>query len=129
MPDLTTLLHFLVQILTLWLCALTLGLAAQKTGLPAMAGEITAGLLLGPSCLGFFLPGLFEALFQAAAAAAELRQYSVKFALLCFLFYAGLETGLHSLKNVSRPAIVVGAAGMAVPFAAGLFAVFAAPAW
>jgi len=129
MPDLTTLLHFLVQILTLWLCALALGLAAQKTGLPAMTGEIAAGLLLGPSCLGFFSPGLFEALFQAGTAASDLRQYSVKFALLCFLFYAGLETGLHSLKNASRPAIAVSAAGMAVPFAAGLLAVFAAPAW
>ena len=129
MSDHATMLHFVIQILTLWLSARAAGFAAQKAGLPAMAAEIAAGLLLGPSCFGFFSPDLFYSLFLVNASAVDLRQTAVKFALLCFLFYAGLETGLHSLKNASRPTAAISVFGMAAPFAAGVLVVFAAPGW
>jgi len=129
MLDLTTLLQLSLQIFILWMGARTLGFAAQKIGIPAMAGEIAAGLLLGPTCLGHLAPSLFAELFTAREAAVHLRQDIVKGALLAFLFYAGLETGLFSLKNTSRSVFVISGLGMVVPFAAGVFTVWIAPFW
>src|SRR3954470_20277724 len=52
---------------------------------PRVIGEILAGLLIGPSVLGHFLPGAFAHLFQPNAAAAP------KFvAVIAFLYNLGL---------------------------------------
>lgn len=129
MVDVSIAANSILQVLAIWLLARIAGAAAQKAGLPAMAGEISAGLLLGPSCLGFFLPDLFNSLFFSKAVSVDFRQNAVRFALLCFLFYAGLEMGLHSLKKATRAVIGVSVLGMAAPFAAGVLAVMTAPGW
>lgn len=52
--DATTL---LLQLGILLAAAFLLGRLAERIGLPATTGELTAGLLLGPSVLGAFAPG------------------------------------------------------------------------
>jgi K+:H+ antiporter len=49
---------FLLQVAVLLSMALALGAASRRLGLPAVVGELTAGVLLGPSVLGHLAPGL-----------------------------------------------------------------------
>lgn len=57
------LLALTVVLAACWLC----GALAGRAGLPRVAGEITGGLLLGPSALGALAPGLAEMVFPPAA--------------------------------------------------------------
>ena len=53
------LLILLVQIGTLLMVALLLGMLMRRFGLPALIGELLAGILFGPTILGHLSPGLF----------------------------------------------------------------------
>ena len=55
----------LLQIITIILVARILGLFCKKIGQPSVIGEIIAGILLGPSFAGTFLPGFSTFLFPA----------------------------------------------------------------
>jgi len=73
---------------------------------PAIVGEILAGVLVGPSLLGFVEPDEALELF------AEL-------GVVFLLFWVGLETKVSDLREVGGTAIRVGVMGVIVPFAAG----------
>jgi Kef-type K+ transport system membrane component KefB len=53
----------ILQFGLLLLVARALGEVAVRFGLPSVVGELTAGLVLGPSLLGAVAPGVFESLF------------------------------------------------------------------
>ena len=54
---------FLAQLIVLMVVGRLLGEAMQRIGQPSVMGMLLAGILLGPSALGFFLPDLQHALF------------------------------------------------------------------
>ena len=60
MPRLSILLAQIVVILVL---ARVVGWLFSRIRQPKVIGEMAAGLLLGPSCLGWIAPGLSAALF------------------------------------------------------------------
>ena len=43
------------------------GIGFRKIGQPAVMGEVLGGIILGPSCLGFFFPQFTEMFFQPHA--------------------------------------------------------------
>ena len=43
---------------------------AKRIGLPAVVGEMTGGIALGPTVLGHYFPGAFAAIFPPNAAAS-----------------------------------------------------------
>ena len=63
----TVLVLVLVQLIVIILAARAAGSVAAAIGQPRSVGEIAAGLLLGPSFLGHFSPGLSAALFAPEA--------------------------------------------------------------
>ena len=65
------------------------GRAFRSLGQPQVAGEIVAGLLLGPSALGVVAPGVFTALFPASSL-TMLGSVS-QIGLVLFMFLVGLE--------------------------------------
>ncbi|MGH2906808.1 MAG: cation:proton antiporter [Solirubrobacterales bacterium] len=73
---------------------------------PVVAGEIIAGLIVGPSVLGLVHIDDVVAVF------AEL-------GVIFVLFWVGLETKLGDLRTVGRSATSVGVLGVVVPVAAG----------
>lgn len=73
---------------------------------PVVAGEILAGLIVGPSVLG-----LVE-LDNVTDVFAEL-------GVIFVLFWVGLETKLGDLKSVGRSATTVGVLGVVIPVVAG----------
>jgi Na+:H+ antiporter len=89
-----------------------LGEIFARLHLPALAGEIVAGALVGPSMLGWIAPN------EVLKALSDL-------GVLFLLFSIGLEVKVADLLRVSAVAAGVAALGELVPFAAG-WAVFTA---
>ena len=67
---------------------------------PRAVGEIVAGLLLGPSFLGYLWPDLSGAIFAADAAAPMLILSQIGLILLMFQIGSDFEFGhLRDLRN------------------------------
>ena len=94
-----------------------LGEGAERLGLPAVLGELVAGLLLGPSLLGV-VPA-------AGQPGAEMITVLAELGVILLLFEVGLETDLREMARVGPAALAVAAVGVTVPFALG----FAYWAW
>lgn len=82
------------------------GLLAAKLKAPQVVGEIIAGLLIGPSVLGFvgqseFIAGLAE------------------IGVVLLMFFAGLETNLKDLAKTGWKALLIACAGVGVPLFGG----------
>lgn len=123
------LLPVLVQLIVIIAAARFLGALARRVGQPAVVGEIVAGLLLGPSLLGWLAPDLFNALFRphlegvdqplADAVIAKIFTVISQIGLIFLLFLVGLEfEGKHVRAN-GRAAVLISIAGIVVPFGLG----------
>jgi Kef-type K+ transport system membrane component KefB len=91
------------------------GYAAARVGLPMVVGEITVGLLLGPTALNL----LHLPLFTHAEATGEAVHLLAELGVLLLMFLAGLETDLDAMKKVGGPALAVAIGGVLLPFAGG----------
>lgn len=79
---------------------------AVRMQIPPVIGELLAGVLLGPSLLGWIEPG------QAIRLMAEI-------GIILLLFGVGLETDFRRLMHSGKQAMVVATAGFFVPLLAG----------
>lgn len=75
---------------------------------PAVVGEILAGIVVGPSLLGWVAPS------EVTAILAEV-------GVIFLLFTVGLETKPQAIFRVGRRAVMVGVFGVVLPFVAGYF--------
>jgi Kef-type K+ transport system membrane component KefB/nucleotide-binding universal stress UspA family protein len=93
--------------------------AAKRVGLPAVVGELGAGIVLGPTVFGHYAPALFAAMFPHETAQFNLLEVVGTLGMVMLLLLTGLETDLRLLKNLGRAALIASATGMALPFATG----------
>lgn len=84
--------------------------AAERLKLPAVLGEILAGVVIGPS--GFDLIHLTDARGVSLAVFAEI-------GVLLLLLQVGMEMDLAELGKVGKASMLVAVVGVAAPFAAG----------
>ena len=84
---------------------------------PAVVAEMVAGLLVGPSCLGWIMPRWSAALFPAASLDA-LNALS-QIGLVIFMFVVGSRIGSHAV-TLRRQAAVLSAVSIVVPFSLGM---------
>jgi Kef-type K+ transport system membrane component KefB len=115
--------RLLVQLLVILLATRGLGALARRVGQPAVIGEIAAGLLLGPSLLGWLAPAASGALFPDASLSI-LRLLS-QVGVLLFMFVVGVELEPSRLRGHAGVAIAVSNAGIVVPFILGVTLAFA----
>ena len=96
---------------------------------PAVLGELVAGIVIGPFALGgisfFGLEPMFQELTgsgeSAGAIPVSLELFSVsQIAAVVLLFAAGLETDLKQFLRFAGPASLVAVGGVVLPFAFGL---------
>jgi Kef-type K+ transport system membrane component KefB/nucleotide-binding universal stress UspA family protein len=92
---------------------------SRRCGLPTVVGELAAGIALGPTIFGHYLPGAFDFLFPAAAQQFHLLEVVGTLGMVFLLLLTGLETDVRLLRNVGRAALVASAAGMVLPFIMG----------
>lgn len=122
--DITALLLALGVLLAL---ARLLGELARTLGQPAVVGEILAGVVLGPTVLGAVSPAAEAALFPTHGGLGPVLDGIAVVSIVLFLLVAGMEVDLFRVLRLGRVAVAVSAGGLAVPFALGFAAVFAAP--
>jgi Kef-type K+ transport system membrane component KefB len=110
--DITTILLELALIMVL---ARAAGWLFTKIGLPAVVGEICAGILLGPSLLGVeFSQQLFP---------TDTRPFLTLLAqigLILFMFVVGLELDVSLIRGRGKVAVSVSLASILLPFSSGL---------
>src|SRR5258708_39410862 len=98
--------QLLLFLFVIFVTAKMLGEIFERLNLPAVPGEILAGVALGPYALGWIPPS--DTLRSVAQIGA-----------IFVLFSAGLETSPRELILVSRKALLVSVAGVVVPFVLG----------
>ncbi len=82
------------------------GLAARKLKAPQVAGEIIAGLIIGPTILNIVSESDF---FSQMA----------EIGVILLMFSAGLETNIDNLKKSGIKATILACAGVGIPLAFG----------
>lgn len=87
------------------------GMVSRKFKAPQVAGQIIAGLLIGPACLGLIEPSDF--ILKTA-----------EVGVILVMFSAGLETDLKDLIKTGPKALAIACAGVFVPFVFGALLYF-----
>jgi Kef-type K+ transport system membrane component KefB len=120
-----------VQLILIVLLARLCGMVAKRAGQPAVVGEMIAGILLGPSLLGWLWPGFFQFVFSASSL-GTLRLLS-QVGVCLFMFVVGMELDVNLLRNQARTAVLVSQVSILLPYLLGaatalfLFPSMAAP--
>lgn len=90
----------------------------KKLGQPGVCGEMSAGLILGPSLFGKLFPDMFHRIFDPSVSLVFTMFAQVGLVLLLFLL--GMEFEFDYLRMHGRRALAVAMSAMAVPFGLGL---------
>ncbi|WP_118973434.1 cation:proton antiporter [Taibaiella koreensis] len=108
----------LLQITTILVAGRLMGYICRRLKQPAVIGEMIAGILLGTSFLGHYLPGVSHFLFppQSLGTLNLLSQVG----LVLFMFIVGLELDLGLLKGKTNTAVVISHASIVAPFTLGV---------
>ncbi|MCH1978171.1 cation:proton antiporter [Lawsonibacter sp. OA9] len=95
------------------------GILARKLKAPQVVGEIVAGLLIGPSLLGWVQQ-------------TDFLMVMAEVGVVLLMFSAGLETNLKELMKTGPIALVIACAGVFIPLGAGTIlymAMYGAAPW
>lgn len=107
----------LIQIVVILLLSRLIAFLMSKIGQPMVIGEIIAGIVLGPSVLAYFLPGVSQFIFQPAS--LPNLNFLSQVGLILFMFIIGLELDIRLLKHKAHTAVVVSHASIIIPFTMG----------
>jgi Kef-type K+ transport system membrane component KefB len=111
------LLLLIAQVAAVVIAARLVGRLFRLIRQPQVMGEMVAGILLGPSFLGWVAPGVSAALFppDSLGFLASLSQIG----LLVFMFLVGLELNPRLLRGKSHTAVVTSHVSIVAPFFLG----------
>ncbi|MBS1598021.1 MAG: cation:proton antiporter [Bacteroidetes bacterium] len=108
----------LLQIIVIILCTRFFGFIFKKIGQPAVIGEIVAGIVLGPSLLGLFFPGISNFIFPADS--LNNLQFLSQVGLILFMFVIGLEVDIRVIRKQAFDAVIISHASIIIPYALGM---------
>lgn len=94
------------------------GTLAERVGQPRVVGEMVAGVMLGPSVLGMFLPGVQTALFGPDVKGVLYVLSTIGLTFFMFLVGSSVDHGHIGKRNVRRAAAIA-AGGIVPPLALG----------
>src|SRR5215207_5873007 len=107
----------LIQICVILATARAVGWLIGKVYQPRVVGEMVAGILLGPSLLGWVAPELSAYIFPPESLAPL--HWLSQIGLLLFMFMVGLEIDTRTLRGMGRTAVAISHTSIVVPFALG----------
>ena len=82
---------------------------AERARIPAVLGEIAAGILIGPSALGL-------------VGSTDATKILAEFGVIILLATVGMETDLNELRRVGRASMIVAVIGVVAPMSTGILA-------
>ena len=98
--------EFFLLLAIILLGARLLSEAAARLGIPSVIGELAAGLILGPSLLGW-------------VSANETLEILAEIGIILLLFEVGMDTDVYRLAKAGAKPVVVAVAGFGLPFVFG----------
>ena len=112
----------LLQIIVILLFCRFLGWLFMKIGQPTVIGEILAGIILGPSILGYWFPNISEFLFPLHS----LDNISLlsQFGLILFMFVIGMELDITEVRKKLKQTILISHISTIVPFFFGMLTAY-----
>lgn len=117
--------YILLQLMVILLVVQVFGSLCRRIGQQWVIGEILAGLALGPSLLGAFLPKVEGFLFPTSAFPAL--QTLGDIGLVLYMFSLGARLDTHRMLSQSKKAMLTSISGILLPLllgAAGAFFLF-----
>lgn len=108
---------FFLQMTVILLVCRIVGMLARKIGQPQVVGEMIAGVLIGPSLLGYVWPESASLIFTQASRGILFTGAQLGVGL--YMFLVGLEFNTGHFRSRARSAASVSIAGMLVPFILG----------
>lgn len=114
------LLVFWAELLVIYATARLLGAGARRLGLPSVVGELSAGVVLGPSLFGSVWEGGFDWFLPGSEVQSALLLAVSWFSAAFLLVVAGFETDLALIQRLGRAAALVTLGSLLVPLAGGL---------
>lgn len=97
---------FFLYLLTILLAARLMAEIAVRLNFPSVIGELMAGVILGPSLLGWLEPN-------------EVLKLLAEIGIILLLFEVGLGTDVRRLANTGKKSFIVAIGGFVIPFALG----------
>lgn len=108
----------LLQIASIIIVSRIFGFIFNKIGQPTVIGEIVAGIVLGPSVVGFLFPEFSIFLFPKES--LPNLQFLSQVGLILFMFVIGMELDLKVLRNQAHDAVVISHASIIIPYFLGM---------
>lgn len=114
------LLLLLLQLAVLLGLALVLGRLLARFGMPAIVGELLAGVLIGPSLLGNVAPAFSAWLLPHEPGQMHLLDAIGQFGVLMLVTIAGIEIDAATVRRRSTTALRISLFGLLIPLALGI---------
>jgi len=112
-------LALLTQIAVLLFTAKLFGEICLRLGQPAVIGELLAGIMLGPSCLGKIFPGIVGFIIPGNPVQGHLLESISLIGAIFLLLITGLETDLNLIRRHAKITFGVSIGGIILPLASG----------
>src|SRR5271154_6534836 len=111
------LLHVLLALVVIIVVARILGALFRRLNLPQVMGEVVAGILLGPSFLGWLSPEVASQILPVNTGTylALISQVGV----VLYMFLVGLDLDLELLQERTQAVIAISHASIVLPFLSG----------
>ncbi|HVY23434.1 MAG TPA: cation:proton antiporter [Steroidobacteraceae bacterium] len=123
--------HLFVQLLMIIVISQLIGKLFIRMGQPAVVGEMTAGILLGPSLFGLLTPASFAFVFPQNS--LGMLKLLSQVGVCLFMFAVGMEVNVKHVRNKVHVAVAVSHVSIIFPYLLGvllayfLFSEMAAP--
>lgn len=101
----------------LLLFARAFGELAVRIGIAAIIGELVAGIILGPTVFGLFMPDLQAFLFPVEGPRAVVLDGLINLSVVLFLLVVGMEIDVSTVWRQGRRVLAIATGAIVVPFA------------
>ncbi len=108
----------LMQMIVVLFAAKTIGYLFTLIGQQSVIGETAAGIIIGPSLLGWMMPDVFAFIFPANSL-SNLQLLS-QIGLVLFMFIIGMELNIDILKKRATEALLVSHVSIFFPYLLGI---------
>ncbi len=111
------LMHVLLALVAIIIAGYLLGRLFKYLGQPPVIGEVIAGILLGPSLLGWVWPQAYR--FILPPSVGPFLGVIAQIGVILYMFLVGLELNLGVVRARSKATVLVSHASIVAPFVLG----------
>jgi Kef-type K+ transport system membrane component KefB len=114
----STLYHVLLALVSILLLGRWMGKLFVYLGQPRVIGEMVAGIMLGPSLLGYIWPAAYH--FVLPESVAPSLRIIAEIGVILYMFLVGLELNAGLIRSKAHATIVISHTSILVPFLLGV---------